>query len=460
MAAKHSTYTSLISATGDFVILNIIYNVVFCYLKGFDSTCFSTENFVFFIYINLAWLISSKIFKAYAIKRLEYRKVFLLTYVKTIIFFFFLFLIFFQIITFNYYQRDEIKVLFIVFSLSLILWKIILYFIFFYYRKSGYNHRNVVIVGHNINALKLRDYFDDNPVAGYHFKGFFTHKKTDKEDIAGTYNELENYILHYGIDEIYILLGDIHKSIHKIISSIMSKHIVKIRFIPDLSDFSCMNIKLVSYDNIPVMQIQQGPLNLWYNSLIKRVLDIGFSIAVIGLVLWWLIPLLKLIDLFNGNDGLFFIQPRSGLNNRTFNCIKFRTMKKNGEAHTTQATENDNRITPLGRFLRKTSMDELPQFINVLFGDMTVIGPRPHMLKHTDQYKSIVDKFMVRHTVKPGISGYAQVNGYRGEIKKVKDLKNRITLDIEYIENWSVWFDFKIIVFTIALFIRGDKKAY
>ena len=135
-------------------------------------------------------------------------------------------------------------------------------------------------------------------------------------------------------------------------------------------------------------------------------------------------------------------------------------MKKNGEAHTIQATENDKRITRLGMFLRKSSLDELPQFINVLLGEMTVVGPRPHMLKHTEKYKAIVDKFMVRHTVKPGISGYAQIKGYRGEIKKIRDMKNRIKLDIEYIENWSVWFDLKIILLTVTIFFRGDKKAY
>ena len=460
MAAKHSTYTSLISATGDFVILNMIFNFAFCYLKGFDSNCFSTVNFIFFIYINLAWLFSSRAFNAYSIKRQVYRKEFLLTYVKTIVFFFFLFLLFFQLFTFDYYQRNEIKILFIVFSLSLIFWKLLLYFIFLFYRKSGYNYRNVVIVGYNSKAIELKDYFTDNPWAGYCFKGFFVQQKFNKKDIIGTYHELENYVLNYHINEIYILIGDNHKSIHKIISSIISKHPVKVRFVPDLSDFASMNIKLVNYDNVPVMQIQQGPLNVWYNRLIKRIIDISFSVIIIGFILSWLIPFLKLIDFFNENDGLFFIQPRSGLNNGTFNCIKFRTMKKNGEAHTIQATENDKRITRLGKFLRKTSLDELPQFFNVLMGDMTIIGPRPHMLNHTEKYKIIVDKFMVRHTVKPGITGYAQIKGYRGEIKKIRDMKNRIRLDIYYIENWSVWLDLKIIFSTILIFIKGDKKAY
>lgn len=460
MAAKHSTYISLISVTGDFIILNLCFNIAFCYMHGFDKSCFEIVNIIFFFFINIAWIFSAKIFKVYPTSRQIFKKTILSTHVKTVVFFFFLFLLFFQLFTFNYYQRDEIKILFIVFSLSLILWKFLHYFISHFYRKSGYNYRNVVIVGYNSKAIELKDYFTDNPWAGYQFKGFFSHQKSDKKDIAGTYDELENYVFNYGIDEIYILVGDIHKSIHKTISSIMSKHPVKIRFVPDLSDFSYKNIKLIDYDNVPVLQIQQGPLNLSYNRLIKRVFDIGFSVIVIGLVLSWLIPLLKLIDLFNGNDGLFFIQPRSGLNNHTFNLIKFRTMKKNGEAHTTQATENDKRITRLGRLLRKTSLDELPQFVNILMGDMTMIGPRPHMLKHTEKYKMIVDKFMVRHTVKPGITGFAQIKGYRGEIKKIRDMENRIKLDIDYIENWSVWLDLTIIFSTILIFIRGDKKAY
>ena len=457
---RYSKYISIISAVGDLFILNISFNFAFCYLKGFDKSCLSTVSIVFFIFINLAWFVSANIFKAHRFDRQSYKKAILFTYVKTVVFFFFLFLLFFQVFSFDYYQRDEIKTLFLVFFASLIIWQFFLYYVFLFYRKSGYNYRNVVIVGYSDKATELKDYFANNLWAGYRFKGFFTHQKSDKKDVVGTYDDLENFTVSNGIDEIYIMINDIHKSVYKTISSVLSKHPVKISLVPDLSDFSYMSLKLVDYDLVPVLKTEEGPLSFWYNSLLKRVLDIAISIIAFVLILSWLIPVLLIIDLLWYREGIFFLQQRSGLNNKPFKLIKFRTMRKNKDANLKQATENDERITGLGRILRKTSIDELPQFFNVFIGNMSVIGPRPHMLKHTEEYKKLVSKFMVRHMVKPGITGYAQVRGCRGEIKKVKDMKERIKLDISYIENWSLWLDIKIAFLTIANIMKGDKKAY
>jgi len=221
-----------------------------------------------------------------------------------------------------------------------------------------------------------------------------------------------------------------------------------------------MSIKLVDYDLLPIIKIQQGPLNFWYNRSIKRIFDIILSVLNIMLVLSWLIPLLWIVNLFSNGGSVFFIQRRSGLDNHSFKLIKFRTMKKNRDADSKQAIENDKRITKLGRFLRKTSLDEMPQFLNVLIGEMSVVGPRPHMLNHTEEYKALVKKFMIRHSVKPGITGYAQVRGFRGEIKITGDIKSRIKLDISYIENWTLWLDIKIILLTMVQFLMGSRKAY
>lgn len=457
---KYSKYISLISAISDLLILNFFFNFVFCYLRGFDQSCFNITSISFYVFINLAWLISANIFKAYKFDRQIFKKEILYTYIKTIVFFFFLFLLFFQVVTYNYYPRDDIKYLFVIFFSSLILWRFLIYYVFQFYRKLGYNYRNVIIIGYNDTATELKDYFKDNPWVGYRFNGFFTYQKSDKKDIAGTYSDLERFVMNNKIDEIYIMTNDIHQSIYKIISSIIGKHAVKIRLVPDLSDFSYMSLKLVDYDMVPVMKIQQGPLSFWYNRMVKRIFDIAISIVVIVLILSWLIPLLVIIDIFSRKEGIFFTQPRSGLNNLTFNLVKFRTMKKNNVAHTKQVTQDDARITKLGRFMRKTSIDELPQFFNVIMGKMSVVGPRPHMLKHTEEFKSVVNKFMIRHAIKPGITGYAQVRGARGEIKRVKDIKERIKLDISYIENWSLSLDIKIIFLTIGNLFKGDEKAY
>ncbi len=177
-------------------------------------------------------------------------------------------------------------------------------------------------------------------------------------------------------------------------------------------------------------------------------------------MLSWLIPILFIINRLTSSGSLFFIQKRSGLNNKTFNCIKFKTLEDNVQDEATQVTEKDKRLTKTGGFLRKSNMDELPQFINVLLNQMSAVGPRPHMLVHTSEFKMVVDKFMVRHLVKPGITGLAQVKGYRGEIKNRSDLEKRVQLDLGYIENWTLLLDIKIVFLTIWNMIQGDKKAY
>jgi lipopolysaccharide/colanic/teichoic acid biosynthesis glycosyltransferase len=177
-------------------------------------------------------------------------------------------------------------------------------------------------------------------------------------------------------------------------------------------------------------------------------------------VLSWVTGILFILSLFNGREGVFFKQKRTGTDGKVFTCFKFRTMHRNPDADLHKAVANDKRVMPVGRLLRKTGLDELPQFINVLLGQMSVVGPRPHMLKHTEQYRKMVRKFMMRHTVKPGITGLAQVRGFRGEIRKISELKQRVQLDVSYIENWSFMLDVRIVFLTVVNFFRGQEKAY
>jgi lipopolysaccharide/colanic/teichoic acid biosynthesis glycosyltransferase len=228
----------------------------------------------------------------------------------------------------------------------------------------------------------------------------------------------------------------------------------------NVSDFLFTKPQLAESVEVLLAKTQIRPLSIWYNRLIKRVLDIVLSLFVILLVLSWLIPILYIFKLVSGEKGLLFVQQRSGFKNRPFKILKFQTMKKNGFSDTLPATRDDKRITRIGKILRCTSIDEFPQFFNVLVGNMSVIGPRPHINQHHKEYKSIVNKFMIRHTVKPGISGFAQVNGHRGEIRGLKDMKERIKFDIAYIENWSIWLDFKIVLLTIVKLLKGDRTAY
>jgi putative colanic acid biosynthesis UDP-glucose lipid carrier transferase len=202
------------------------------------------------------------------------------------------------------------------------------------------------------------------------------------------------------------------------------------------------------------------PLELSFNRQMKRFFDIIFSLFVLIFLISWLTPILGILIKLETRGPVFFKQKRNGFNNDEFICFKYRSMVLNKDADMIQVTKDDERVTFIGKLLRRTSIDELPQFINVFLGDMSVVGPRPHMLSHSQMYASSVDKFMVRHFVKPGITGLAQIKGFRGEVESPNDIISRVKYDIYYIENWSPLLDFKIILHTIYNFIRGDKKAY
>jgi exopolysaccharide biosynthesis polyprenyl glycosylphosphotransferase len=206
--------------------------------------------------------------------------------------------------------------------------------------------------------------------------------------------------------------------------------------------------------------VRAEPLENLLNRAIKRCFDIVFSVFIILFVFSWLFPILAILIKLESRGPVFFTQVRSGHNNNPFKCYKFRSMYVNGDADKRQATRNDSRVTKIGAFIRRTSLDELPQFFNVLIGNMSVVGPRPHMLNHTQEYSELIDMFMVRHFLKPGITGQAQVKGFRGETKTVEDMNQRVEADLWYLENWSFLLDLKIIFLTVRNSLVGEENAF
>jgi putative colanic acid biosynthesis UDP-glucose lipid carrier transferase len=215
------------------------------------------------------------------------------------------------------------------------------------------------------------------------------------------------------------------------------------------------------YDYFPVLTMQELALNKNSNRLLKRAFDILFSLVVILGILSWLTPVLYVLLKLESKGSVFFIKDRNGLDYKKFKCYKFRTLKV-GKSDENHVSINDNRVTTIGRFLRKTSIDELPQFINVLKGEMSVVGPRPHMLAYNKAYSKQVDNvhLMARHRILPGVTGLAQVRGFRGAIEKNSDIIGRVKLDLFYIRNWSILLDIKIIFNTLLSLLKGDDKAY
>ena len=261
-------------------------------------------------------------------------------------------------------------------------------------------------------------------------------------------------------DEIYCATADLSDKQIRDIINFADNNLKTLKFIPDDKQILAGNVKFEYYDYIPVISSRNILQDETMNRTTKRVFDILFSLIIILGLLSWFIPLMAIIIKLNSKGPVFFIQKRNGLNYKEFDCFKFRSMEYSDQMDTDLALKNDIKITKVGQFIRKTSIDELPQFFNVLMGDMSVVGPRPHPVSHNDKYILMADKFMARHFVKPGITGLAQTKGYRGEVETDEDIINRVKYDIFYMENWSILLDIEIIFKTIYNTLKGDKKAF
>lgn len=320
----------------------------------------------------------------------------------------------------------------------------------------GGNFRKVVIVGEEKSTNELIGFFNENPNYGYKLVKIFDLKTSKKQEIQDCFN----FVSENNVDEIYCALSDLSNTDVNNFIDFTDNNLKTLKFLPDEKEATARNLKLDYYGYIPIVSLRNIPLDITANKITKRVFDLIFSIIVIVGVLSWLTPILTLLIKLESKGPVFFKQKRNGLNYHEFDCYKFRSMTLNEIADLEQVSKNDSRITKIGKYIRKTSIDELPQFFNVFLGDMSVVGPRPHMVSHTEMYAKRVDKFMVRHFIKPGITGLAQTNGYRGEVETEKDIVNRVKFDIFYIENWSLILDIKIIVQTVINILKGEEKAY
>jgi putative colanic acid biosynthesis UDP-glucose lipid carrier transferase len=273
-------------------------------------------------------------------------------------------------------------------------------------------------------------------------------------------HEVEAFALENNIDEIYCTLPNSQDEKIIRLLNFAEKNMIRFYLVPEFSRYVKKKLILESIEHLPIMTVRSEPLQSIHNQIIKRLFDIVFSFLFLVILFPLFYIILGGIIKLSSRGPILFKQKRTGIYGKEFNCYKFRSMQMNEDAHVKQAVENDPRITRLGHFLRHFNLDEIPQFYNVLRGDMSVVGPRPHMLKHTELYSSIIDKYMVRHLIKPGITGWAQVNGYRGETKTIEQMEGRVRLDVWYLENWTFLLDLKIVLLTVINMFRGEKNAY
>lgn len=349
------------------------------------------------------------------------------------------------------------------FGFLLGLWKLIFLSIRKGDRRMLMDKRNVIIVGAGRSGVDLYHYFKHNPERGYNMIGFFDDKP-ERVTVPGMFlgrtDECVRYVMNNHVHEIFCALPSSEASSIERLMLEADKNLIRFKIVPEYYSYTNRPTLIQTFGNIPIISLRPEPLESVLNRFFKRLFDICFSLFIIVFVLSWLYPILAIIIKLQSKGPVLFVQQRSGRANESFNCYKFRSMRVNNDSDHKQATKDDNRTTRIGRFIRRTNLDELPQFFNVLMGDMSIVGPRPHMVKHTEQYSKLIEKYMVRHFLKPGITGWAQVNGLRGETRTVEAMEQRIEFDVWYLENWSFLLDLKIIFLTVWTTVRGDKMAY
>ena len=348
---------------------------------------------------------------------------------------------------------------YILICLCLTWYRVIFFWLRRQYRLKGGNFVKVVVMGRDANLRKIRQVFDA-PDLGYRYMGYFDDQESPSPTYLGKVIDCFLYILENDIDEMYCVASTFNREELKNLINFADNNLIKVKIIPDNKEIYSRAMTIELYENTPVLNLRKVPLDTEYGRLAKRVFDIVFSFLVIVGLLSWLTPLLFIIMRLESPGPVFFKQKRHGFKRKVFWCYKFRSMRQSSTANSKMATKNDSRITRVGRILRKTSIDELPQFFNVFAGDMSVVGPRPHMELHTWDYEVSVDKYLVRHFVKPGITGLAQIKGYRGEIAQKADILNRTKLDIFYVEKWTLAMDIRIIGQTLVNALVGEDKAY
>ncbi len=362
------------------------------------------------------------------------------------------------------FSREHLYYTYCMLFFLIVFWRYLAIQLIKLYRKSGFNYSRVIIIGGGEVAKQLNNYFNSDDILGVKLMGVFSDTaisfKTDDNVTTGDIEEMESFALHNNIDEIFYTMPLTYTKKIKALVDFCDKYLIRFKIVPDFRGFLFKRVNIDFFDDVPVITLREEPLTDFINRFLKRMFDLLFSTFVILFLLSWLYPFIAILIKVSSRGPVLFKQLRTGVNNEEFICYKFRSMTISSDSDTKQATKGDARITKLGLFLRKTSLDEFPQFFNVFMGDMSIVGPRPHMLLHTEEYSALIKKYMVRQLVKPGITGVAQIRGYRGETKELEDMEGRVRFDVWYIENWSLSLDINVVFQTVWNIFKGDEKAY
>jgi putative colanic acid biosysnthesis UDP-glucose lipid carrier transferase len=460
MPGQNEKYIKVINTIGDLLLVNlaalISYLTKFGELQGF----LDSENITLILYSNFGWITSASLLNAYNVKRVTRVTYIINNLIKQVVLYILVVEATLNITKSFLFSRTYLTYSYILLIILIGFWRVGLTYLLKFHRLRGGNYKKVIIAGYGKGPMQLKKFFEMHPDNGYRFLGFFDDNPKNGHKVLGSVNDIENFVLEKEVDEIYCSPYELSGAQVTRLIDFSEENLIRLKFLPESNLIQARKMQVDFYDLLPIMVLRPIPLDDLLNQFIKRAFDIVFSATIIVFILSWLVPLISILIKLDSPGPIFFIQKRNGRGNQPFGCLKFRSMRLNDDSETKQATKNDERITKLGRFLRKTSIDELPQFFNVLVGDMSVVGPRPHPIKLNENYRSLIDRYMSRHLIKPGVTGLAQVMGYRGETSEPHQMKSRIKMDIFYVEHWTFWLDIKLIFLTIFKAFKGDKNAY
>lgn len=460
---RHGYLIQWLIGIGDMVVLNLMFLLVYheldsFYTKAIDNNLSEVLLLLNFCYFFSLYFVPIQLHRSIVYLDKIVQRAF--SVISLLIFLFATCLIFLNV-------GDVLATFLVVYYVSTIVvfscWRVFVRMLLKFYRRKGYNFKRVVIVGAGKNGMELYRAMRDDISSGFNILGFFDDNLALKDILPsylGTTDKVEEFAIAKDIDEIYCTLPRTNDEKILRMLNFAEKQMIRFYIVPEFYRNVKKSMVMEFLESVPLLTIRREPLQAFYNRALKRSFDLVFSSVVLCTIFPILYVLIGFLIKRSSPGPIFFKQKRTGLYGHDFECYKFRTMRVNDQADTMQAVKDDPRKTKIGDFLRRTNLDEFPQFINVFKGDMSVVGPRPHMLKHTEQYSALIDKYMVRHLVKPGVTGWAQVTGYRGETKTLEQMEGRVKRDVWYIENWTFFLDLKIIVVTLVNMFRGDKNAY
>lgn len=452
MNKSHKYFLGIYYRIVDLIALNIAFflGVFIRFRNEYTDELVESRYLTLLIFINLSWVILSHTQKIYNIFSFSSKKRYFLRVALAVISLLILAIGFNGLLK-AFYSRLFLLYTFIGFGTLMLLGRMAINSIYKIYLDKKTSQNTIVLFGDNFSMTDIEFFLREDSI-----DSDFQNIEVVK-DISNCINVLEQLKKEAPVSEIYTCLSTMSEELMEELSAYCDNNFIRLRLVVDWQKIAPKQIASKKIGHTMVLNVPLTPLDDPYNTLLKRTFDIIFSSIVIVTIFSWLFPILAIIIKLTSKGPIFFKQKRTGLDNKDFYCWKFRSMEINEEADTLQATKEDERITKIGKVIRGTSLDEFPQFFNVFKGEMSVVGPRPHMLKHTEEYSKLSDNFMNRHAIKPGITGLAQIKGYRGEIDETHLLINRIRLDRFYVNNWSLYLDLKIVFLTVFTIFKEHK---